>query len=109
LGALTCTAVASVLVYTGGHGFAYHHLFEGTSPISTSSFTSFGSTMIVVPIAHGVIGSFDVFTPTDNKGNTYVQLGTEHGYENFPNSGTGVFYTTVPATGGSGHIVSSGL
>ncbi|MBL8289993.1 MAG: hypothetical protein JNL85_18555 [Rubrivivax sp.] len=44
--------------------------------------------------------------PTDNKGNTFAQVGTTHEYSIWPGSGTSV-YACAAAAGGSGHIVST--
>ena len=44
--------------------------------------------------------------PTDNKGNTFVQIGTARVYSQYPSSGTAL-YASAPANGGPSHIVSA--
>jgi hypothetical protein len=48
----------------------------------------------------------DIRRPTDNRSNSYVQLGTNKSYTLWPYSGTGLF-GAVSAIGGTGHVVSS--
>lgn len=62
-----------------------------------------GSTMVAC-VGRGVIAAHA--PPTDNKGNTYTQLGTTHAYTNWPFSGTAC-YAATNATGGSGHVVTA--
>ena len=46
--------------------------------------------------------------PSDNKGNSYVQLGSAHAYvPAWPNSGTAL-YAAQSANGGSGQVVTAG-
>lgn len=88
----------------GAHLLAYKAEGTSTGPVNVPPLnTQTGGSTIVVCVGRGVIT--DHVPPTDNKGNTYVQLGTARSYTRFPLSGTAC-YAATNATGGSGHVVS---
>jgi hypothetical protein len=62
-----------------------------------------GSTILVC-IGRGVISGHTA--PTDNKGNTYKQIGVAHPYTIWPTSGPAC-YAATNAIGGSGHVVTA--
>lgn len=75
------------------------------SPLSTSALgtAASGSTLLAC-VGRGVVSAHGA--PTDNKGNTFVQLGTTHTYTLWPSSGTAL-YACEQASGGSGHVVTA--
>jgi hypothetical protein len=82
----------------GGHGLNYH--VDGTGGVSittdairTDSNQGAGSTIL---IASGHLTISTAATPTDNKGNTYKQIGTGHPYTDWPSSGTQMHATFLP-------------
>jgi hypothetical protein len=81
--------------------------FDGSSSaaVSTPSLATHatGST-IVVCIGRGILSAHA--PPTDNKGNTYTQIGVRHAYSIWPTSGTAC-YAAVSAIGGSGHVITA--
>lgn len=89
----------------GGHGLAYYGLetnFE--TSISTPAFTTQASgSTLVVSVGRGKVSATAV--PTDNKSNTYQQLGATHTYTRYTTSGTAV-YAVPGAAGGAGTAVT---
>ncbi|MEP6859768.1 MAG: hypothetical protein ABJE66_04055 [Deltaproteobacteria bacterium] len=89
----------------GGHGLAYYGLETNfVTSISTPAFTTqaSGSTLIV-SVGRGKVSA--TAKPTDNKSNTYQQLGATQTYTRYPTSGTAT-YAVPGATGGDRTVVS---
>ena len=75
------------------------------SPLSTSALaTSVSGSTLLACVGRGVVSTQSA--PTDNKGNTFVQLGTTHIYTLWTSSGTAL-YACEQARGGSGHVVTA--
>ncbi len=81
--------------------------FDGSSnaaisiaPISTQAS---GSTIIAC-VGRGVLS--EQAPVSDNKGNTYTQIGTSHAYARWGSSGTAC-YVATNAIGGAGHVVTA--
>jgi len=89
----------------GGHGLAYYGLETNfATSISTPAFTTQASgSTLVVSVGRGKVSATAV--PTDNKNNTYQQVGATHTYTRYTTSGTAV-YAIAGATGGDGTVVS---
>lgn len=62
-----------------------------------------GSSLLAC-VGRGVVSAHSA--PTDNKGNTYTQLGTSHTYTLWSSSGTAL-YACELAAGGTGHAVTA--
>ncbi|MBL8289994.1 MAG: hypothetical protein JNL85_18560 [Rubrivivax sp.] len=89
----------------GAHNLTYSRLGDGNAVQSTLPMTTSSSgSMLLACVGRGDL-SVNVPT-TDNKGNTFVQLGTTHEYNIWRGSGTSL-YACAPAVGGSGHVVSA--
>jgi len=90
----------------GAHTHAYYT--DGSTTFTTISTPamatqSSGSTMLV-GVGRGILSAHAL--PTDNKSNSpYIQIGTKHGYTNWPTSGTAL-YAFPGFAGGSGHVVT---
>ncbi len=75
------------------------------SPLSTSALTTSGSGgTLLACVGRGVVS--DHSAPTDNKGNTFLQLGATHTYTLWASSGTAL-YACEQASGGGGHVVAA--
>jgi len=75
------------------------------SPLSTSAMsTAAGGSTLLACVGRGVVSAHGA--PTDNKGNTFVQLGTTHTYTLWASSGTAL-YACEQASGGAGHVVTA--
>lgn len=88
----------------GAHELAFYRLFESQSTtLATDGMTTApeGST-VLVSIGRGQLGAHAL--PTDNKGNTAVQLDTEHNYTRWQSSGTAL-YAFTGMTGGADHVI----
>lgn len=86
----------------GGHGSDFDLAGSGTSPQTVTVETS-GPCSLIVP-AFGYLQN--ISQPTDNKGNTFVSLGSS-GYAGGLWSGYGLeLWAKANAAGGSGHTVS---
>lgn len=88
----------------GANELVFYRLFESQSTtLATPAMTTAptGSTF-VVSVGRGDINAHAV--PTDNKGNTAVQLGDRHNYQKWLDSGTAL-YAFTGMTGGSDHVV----
>ncbi len=91
---------------TGVHALAYYEYDANdrtsitTPPMATQSS---GST-ILVGVGRGDHSAHA--TPSDNKGNTYVPLGTSHTYTNWVDSGTALYASQGTLSGGSAHQVT---
>ena len=66
--------------------------------------TSPMSSMLLACIGRGSVSAHSA--PLDNKGNTFVQIGTAQVYSLWPSSGTAL-YVSAPATGGTSHLVGA--
>jgi hypothetical protein len=89
----------------GAHAVAFKFDGATTVPVSTPSLTTQASgSTIVACVGREQVSAHS--PPTDNKGNTYVQIGTSHTYTNFPSSGTAC-YVATNAVGGANHIVTA--
>lgn len=89
----------------GVHALKYNVEENGgitTDPVTTQASNS----TIVVGVGRG--NNKAQATPTDNKGNDYVQLGTSHTYSAWPTAGTAL-YACEAAKGGAGHRVTADL
>jgi hypothetical protein len=75
----------------------------GTVSSSSLATQSSGSTFLACT-GRGVLAA--QAPPTDNKGNTFTQLGSSHAYTNWPTSGTAC-YAAVNANGGAGHVITA--
>ncbi|MEZ4364526.1 MAG: hypothetical protein R3B48_30395 [Kofleriaceae bacterium] len=89
----------------GTHAIVFQRLNGGLSTLSTPALatTATGSTL-VVSVGRGDFSAFAA--PTDNKANTYQQLGVAHTYTRYPSSGTAV-YAVANGAGGPGHVISA--
>lgn len=86
----------------GAHSLVYHVNLEGVSPLSTSGLTTqvSGSTFVLVALT--LTGDF--VSVSDNKSNTYVQVGTVQSYW-----GGGAelrVFCCIDGAGGSNHVFS---
>ncbi len=101
----TAAAVSGGSPSLGAQAVAFK--FDGSSSAAVSiapiTTRASGSTIIAcvgrgVLVAHAAV--------TDNKGNTYTQLGTSHAYTRWGASGTAC-YAATNAIGGAGHVVTA--
>ena len=85
------------------HGMVSQTYGSGHNPaLLTRDTTSNGSTFLIMM---GGKTSDIIRGPTDNKGNTYTQVASEHDYLNWPGYGTSI-WEAPNATGGSGQTWS---
>jgi hypothetical protein len=86
---------------------AVAHKNDGVSSASVSiapiTTQASGSTIIAC-VGRGVLSGHAPVT--DNKGNTYTQIGVNRAYTNWPSSGTAC-YVATNAVGGAGHVVTA--
>ena len=105
---LTVTAVTSNPT-VGVHTMSFVHFNSPAGALSTSPITtqSSGSTVLAW-VGRGQLGTFTPATaPTDNKGNTAVQIDTTHSFAPlFPNSGMAL-YSFPSFVGGANDIFSA--
>jgi hypothetical protein len=88
----------------GAHSLAFQRIDGGRATISTPALTTQGSgSLVLASVGRGDARAFTA--PTDNKGNTFGQVGTTHRYTRWPGSGTAL-YAMPAAAGGAGHVVS---
>ena len=74
------------------------------SPLSTSALaTSVSGSTLLACVGRGVVSTQSA--PTDNKGNTFQQIGAAHAYTNWSSSGTAL-YACAAAAGGAGHQIT---
>ena len=93
-----------ILPSLGAHNLAFNPLGISKNPISTAPMaTQASGSTVLACVGRGANANQTL--PTDNKGNTAVQLGTSHTYSRWTNSGTAL-YAIASAVGGSGHLVS---
>lgn len=109
--ATTSTAIESNIVTAmsaptiGAHALAFKRDGESAGTVSTSALSTQASgSSFITCVGRGVFGAHA--PTTDNKSNTYIQIGTAHTYTRFPNSGTAC-YISSNALGGPGHVVSA--
>lgn len=77
---------------------------SGTTPATiTANTSSAGGSVFVLP---GFASFGDLATPTDNKGNTYTQRGTDQSYAGGLWPGFGLRTYAAAGTGGTGHTTS---
>lgn len=89
----------------GAHVLAYQRINTNVSPLTAPPITTQGAgSTIVVSIGRGAFSA--TAAPTDNKGNTYAQLGTAHTYTQWPSSGTAL-YAVTGAIGGTDHTLAA--
>ena len=88
-----------------GHAMAYNPFNGPATTVVTPAMTTpaLGST-VVASIGRGNLASSAA--PTDNKGNTFAQVGSNHAYTQWPSSGTAV-YAIASAAGGAGHVLTT--
>lgn len=88
----------------GQHGLSFTglNIVAPALVVSGMSTRTSGSTLLVC-VGRGDQASSAI--PTDNAGNTFVQLGTAHPYTLYPTSGTAL-YACAKAQGKTGHAVS---
>ncbi len=67
--------------------------------------TQASGSVLIVSTVRGDATRFAGHQPTDNKGNTYSQLGTIPRFPEFPNAGAAI-YAALGIAGGSGHTVT---
>lgn len=70
----------------------------------SSSMNTAPGSMLLACVGRGNVNAHSA--PVDNKGNTFVQIGTAQVYSLWPSSGTAL-YACAPANGGSGHVVAA--
>jgi len=89
----------------GVHQLVFNRDGVSVSPLSTSALTTSasGSTLLAC-VGRGAVSAQSA--PTDNKANTFVQLGATHVYTLWTSSGTAL-YACEQATGGTGHVVTA--
>ena len=91
---------AATLLFHVGHADVSG---SGTSPMPTSPIdTPSTISLIVIAIAGQSDSTFATPTVTDNKGNTYTQVGTTHNYAGI--TAPTALYKCDNAVGGTGHI-----
>ncbi len=90
----------------GVHALAFRSLLDLTKPtVATPALvTRATGSSILVCIGRGTVS--DHVPPTDNKGNTYTQIGIANTFTRIPASGTAC-YVAANAVGGTGHIVTA--
>jgi hypothetical protein len=97
-------ALASYQIAIGQRALVLQSTGGSATTIVTPAVNTQGSgSSILACIGRGV--NADHVLPTDNKGNTYSQIGTSHTYSGFPTSGTAL-YVKAGAIGGTGHTVT---
>ena len=104
---LTVTAATSSPT-VGAHTLAFVPFNSPAGTLSTSSIaTQAAGSTVLAWVGRGNISSFTpANVPTDNRGNTSVQIGATHDYApNFPNSGFAL-YGIQSLAGGSGDVFS---
>lgn len=88
----------------GAHAITFQRYNGGGTMVATPAMTTAAGSMLVSSVGRGSIFAFEL--PTDNKGNTFQQLGTTHPYTRYDTSGTAV-YAAPNAQGGAGHVIRS--
>ena len=88
----------------GAHNLAFARQNVSVPQLTTPLTTSASGSMLLACVGRGNVTAHAA--PTDNKGNTFVQIGSAQRYTRYPSSGTAL-YACLPATGGSGHNVTA--
>jgi hypothetical protein len=90
-----------------GHVMVFNPYGGAASVITTTAIATppTGAT-ILISTGRGNLSA--ATAPTDNKGNTFVQVGQNHMYTMWPGSGTHL-YAAVNSKGGTGHLFSSSV
>lgn len=91
----------------GNSGIAVDFVGDTHNPLQTSAFDTASLGTMIAAVGRGVLADFSTTNVTDNQGNgNYTQLGTEHNYTLWTNSGTAV-YAKTNALGGTGTVVQT--
>ena len=90
----------------GAHAMAFRGYLDQSKPVvaTVPLVTRATGSTILACVARGFVT--DHVPPTDNKGNTYTQIGVAHVYSKWTSSGTAC-YVATNAAGGSGHVVTA--
>lgn len=89
----------------GAHAIVFQRNYGGQTSIATPALsTSASGSTLIVGVGRGVFSAFT--PPTDNKGNTFQQLGAAQRYTRYSDSGTAI-YAVPGAQGGGGHVLRS--
>ncbi|MBL8325980.1 MAG: hypothetical protein JNJ89_13595 [Rubrivivax sp.] len=64
--------------------------------------TAQSGSMLLACVGRGAVLAHSA--PQDNKGNTFIQIGSAQVYSLWPNSGTALYAASVPTAGGSSHV-----
>jgi len=89
----------------GAHAVAYKGQGASSATVMTPSLTTLASgSVLLASTGRGVDAA--QAPVTDNRGNTYVQIGVAEPYHYYPTSSTAV-YAASAAAGGAGHIVTA--
>ncbi|MBL8342375.1 MAG: hypothetical protein JNL30_12975 [Rubrivivax sp.] len=87
----------------GAHDLSYSmHDVSVPTLYSAAMNTAQAGSMILACVGRGNVGAHSA--PQDNKGNTFIQIGTAHVYSLWPSSGTALYAASVPTAGGSSHV-----
>lgn len=88
----------------GAHTLAFHRHNVSAAPLVTAALTTAATgSVLLAGVGRGDIDNHR--PPTDNKGNTFVALGSAHPYTQWPGSGTALYGCV--ATGGANHVFTA--
>lgn len=86
----------------GAHTLAWSRISQGVNPHVSDPITTQDGSVLLVVVANG---NLNIATPTDNKGNTFAQVGSRLNYTRWGTFGVSAYLAT-DIVGGAGHTVS---